>query len=209
MVQIFDCAQNSDEWMKLRCGVPTASNFATIMAKGRDGGASVTRRTYLLKLAGEIITGEPAESYSNQYMERGHAQEDDARRLYAFMADAEPALVGFMRNDVAGASPDSLVGDAGLLEIKTRCAHLQIDALLKDNFLPEHRAQCQGQLWVSEREWIDLAVFCPGLPLFVKRAFRDEPYIAQIAEAVEAFNAELAEIVEKVRRYGQPMEKAA
>jgi predicted phage-related endonuclease len=89
-----------------------------------------------------------------------------------------------------------------MLEIKTKLPHLLIDCLLKDNFPPEHRAQCQGALWVAEREWIDIAVYWPGLPLFVKRAHRDEEYINQIASAVAQFNEELAEIVAKVRNYG-------
>ncbi len=209
MIQIFDCDQNSSEWYEARRGVPTASMFATIMAKGRSGGESLTRKKYLYKLAGELLTGEVQEGFTNAHMERGHEMEPDARNMYALMTDAQPQLVGFVRNGPKGASPDSLVGDAGMLEIKTKLPDLLIDVLLRDEFPAEHKAQCQGALWVAEREWIDIAVYWPKLPLFIKRAYRDEAYIADMSRAVDAFNSELAEVVEKVRRYGLPDTVAA
>ena len=151
--EIFDCEQNGTEWLECRRGIPTASMFATVLAKGKDGGASKTRRDYLYKLAGEVITGQLTEGHSNAHMERGHAMEPEARSAYAFMYDHDPQLVGFIRNGRAGASPDSLIGDAGLLEIKTKLPHLMIEAMFRDDMPPEHRAQVQGQLWISEREW--------------------------------------------------------
>ena len=208
-MEVFTFEQNSPEWHQARCGIPTASEFATVMASGRDGGASKTRRAYMLKLAGEIITGQPSEGYSNAHTDRGHEMEPDARDLYAFTHRCTPELVGFIRNGNKGGSPDSLIGASGMLEIKTKLPHLLIDLLLKDEFPPEHKAQCQGNLWVSEREWIDIAVYWPGLPLFVKRAARDEAYIATMASAVDKFNDELADVVERVRRYGRVEREAA
>lgn len=205
-MKILECEQGCEEWYRARMGLPTASEFHTVLAKGRDGGASLTRKMYLLKLAGEILTGEPMENYSNVHMERGKAMEEEARDFYNFMADAEPRRVGFITNGAKGCSPDSLIGDNGMLEIKTKLPHLLIECLLKNEFPPEHRAQCQGALWVAEREWIDLAVYWPKLPLFVKRATRDEEYIKTLASAVDVFNAELSATVEKVRRFGAPAE---
>jgi hypothetical protein len=198
-ILISDCEQNSDQWRMLRCGVPTASMFSAILAKGEGK----TRRTYLLKLAGEILTGEPAESFTNVHMERGHSLEDEARDLYSFQSNAEPTRVGFISNGPKGCSPDSLIGDKGMLEIKTKLPHLLIEVLLKDEFPSEHKAQCQGALWVAEREWIDIAVYYPKMPLFVKRAARDETYIAKLAQEVDLFNIELQQTVEYIRRYGQ------
>ena len=200
MMEILDFDQRSPEWFAARSGIPTSSEFATVMAKGRDG-ESKTRRTYMLKLAGEILTGEPMENYTNQHMERGRIMEGEARAFYAFMADAEPLPVGFIRNGDKGASPDALLGDDGLLEIKTKMPHLLIDLISKDEFPPEHKAQCQGQLWVSERKWLDLVVYWPKLPLFVKRVTRDEPYIARLATEVDRFNNELRQLVECVRKF--------
>jgi hypothetical protein len=101
--------------------------------------------------------------------------------------------VGFVTNHGAGCSPDSLIGDAGMLEIKTAAPHILIGRLLCDDFPPEHRAQCQGNLWVAEREWIDCLVYWPGMPPVVRRAERDEAFIKDLAAAVDQFNAELAE----------------
>ena len=205
MLEIFhDLEQGTPEWRQARAGIPTASAFKSLLAKGEGK----MRKTYMHKLAGEIITGEPAENYSNGYMERGHALEGEARDLYAFMADAEPAQVGFIRNGAKGCSPDSLIGNDGMLEIKTQAPHLLIETLLADKFPSEHVAQCQGALWVAEREWIDLVVYYPSMPVFTKRAHRDEAYIAELSKAVDIFNAELNELVEKINRIGN-LERAA
>lgn len=200
-LQIFNCEQGTPEWYAARAGIPTASEFDTVMAKGKGGGESKTRRTYMLKLIGERLTKEPMWSYSNEHMERGKAMEAEARNLYSMVSDLEPVQIGFMRRGDAGASPDSLVGNDGLLEIKTKLAHLQLDVLLTDEFPSEHRAQCQGQLWIAEREWVDFVSYWPGLPLFAKRVFRDEEYIKRLAEAVRAFNAEMEETIAKVQQY--------
>ena len=141
------------------------------------------------------------ESFQNAHMERGKLMEDEARSLYEFMADAECERVGFIRSGRKGASPDSLIGSDGLVEIKTKLPHLMIETILRGDFPPEHKAQCQGQLWVSEREWIDIAVYWPGMPLFVQRATRDEAYIHDLSDAVDQFNEELDQIVARVRAY--------
>lgn len=199
-MEIFDMPQGSEEWFAVRAGIPTASEFATVMARGKGGGESKTRKTYLYKLAGEILTGKPAENYSNGHMERGRDMETEARTLYALSASDTLSRVGFVKNRGAGCSPDSFVGERGLLEIKTKLPHLLIELLDKDDFPPEHKAQCQGQLWITEREWIDISVYWPDLPPLVKRAYRDEPYVKSLEKAVSDFNAELADVVERVRQ---------
>lgn len=198
-MKIIDCEQGSPEWFSARAGIPTASEFHTVMAKGKGGGESLTRKTYLLKLAGEIITGEPMESFTNAHMERGKAMEDEARDLYSFMTDSDPLRVGFVTNGKAGASPDSLIGERGGLEIKTKLPHLLIDLLLKGEMPPEHKAQVQGCMWIAEREWWDFAAYWPKLPLFTKRIIRDDTYIRSIADAVDQFNDELDATVARLR----------
>lgn len=206
--EIIACEQNSPEWFRARMGLPTSSMFATVMASGKGGAESKTRATYLRKLAGEIITGEPMENYSNAHMERGHLMEGEARDFYAFMAGERPELVGFIRNGQKGGSPDSLVGADGLLEIKTALPHILIGYIEADKFPAEHVAQCQGNLWVSEREWLDLTVYWPKMPSFIKRIYRDEDYIKNLSAEVDKFNDELAQIVERVRSYGGMREAA-
>lgn len=201
-IEIIDVEQGTEEWFSARAGIPTASEFSTVMASGKGGAESKTRRTYMLKLAGEVITGEVQDGYSNAHTDRGHAMEPDARNMYSLMTDAEPQLIGFIRNGQKGASPDALIGDNGMLELKTKLPHLLIDILMRDEFPADHKAQCQGALWVAEREWIDIAVYWPKLPLFIKRAYRDEAYIANLSSEVDRFNDELAGVVEKVRKYG-------
>ena len=209
MLTVYDCEQGSEDWFRARMGIPTASEFGTVLAP-RAGSEGKMRRTYLHKLAGEIITGEPMERYGNAHMDRGHEMEAEARSLYAFMSDADPTQIGFLRNGQKGCSPDSLIGDAGVLEIKTKLPHLLIDCILKDDFPAEHKAQCQGALWVAEREWVDIAVYWPRMPLFVKRAYRDEEYISKLSDAIDAFNADLAAVVDRIKAYGvEPAREAA
>ena len=112
----------------------------------------------------------------------------------------QPERVGFIRRGEAGASPDSLIGKAGLLEVKTKLPWLHLEALLAGVLPPEHKPQVQGQLWIAEREWCDFVSYWPKLPLFCVRVYRDEPYIALLAEAVGVFNSELDALTERVRQ---------
>ncbi len=194
-MQIVECEQGSDEWFLARLGLPTASNFSTVLAQGKGGGESKTRQTLLYKLAGERITGKPAESFSNEHMERGKAMEQEAREFYAFTQGVEVEQVGFIRNDIAGCSPDSLIATDGGLEIKTALPHILIDLLKKDQVPPEHMAQLQGFLWVSEREWVDIFVYWPGMPKLVKRCYRDAAYIENLRKQVNVFSYELDQLV--------------
>ncbi len=200
-LQIITCDQGTPEWFAARAGLPTASRFATVLASGRGGGESKTRRKYMLQLAGEKITGSPMDGYSNGHMERGKEMEAEARDLYALVRDSAPEQVGFMRRGDAGASPDALIGNDGLLEIKTKLADLQIEVLLANRLPPEHVAQIQGQLWISGRRWCDFVSYCPGLPIFIHRVDRDEQYIAKLAVEVETFNGELVDIITQIKTY--------
>ncbi|KAA3503256.1 exonuclease [Rhizobium rhizogenes] len=198
MMQVFDFEQGEEEWFRARMGIPTASKFATVMAKGEGK----TRSEYMRKLAGEILTGEPQEAFSNAHTERGNVMEDEARQTYAFVENAELHRVGFIRNGNRGASPDSLVGKNGGLEIKTALPHIQIDRLERDRLPPEHKAQVHGNIWLSEREWWDFVSYWPKLPILTVRVYRDEDYIKTMADEVDQFNDELAALVERIRHYG-------
>lgn len=202
-LEIIEVEQGSDAWLRCRMGVPTASEFACVIrTKGRgENGESKERTSYLRKLAGELLTGEPMPTHSNPDMERGKFQEDDARDLYALVAGIDPERVGFIKNHGAGCSPDSLIGADGGLEIKCALAHIQIERLEKGELPPEHKAQVQGGLWITGRAWWDFVSYSPRLPLFVKRVERDEGYIANLAGAVAQFNTELAALVERIRSY--------
>lgn len=203
-IEIFsDIDQGSDAWRACRLGIPTASKFKAVRANGKDGGDSITRKEYLYKLAGEIITGEPMIEFSNAAMTRGTEMEPEARSYYAFTTGYDLQRVGFIRNGQKGCSPDSLIGADGMCEFKTAQPDILIGKLLRGTFPPEHKAQCQGGLWVCEREWLDLSIYWPKMPTFTIREFRDESYIAHLSREVDRFNEELAETVERVRRYGE------
>jgi hypothetical protein len=198
-MNIIECEQGSPEWFEARRGLPTASEFATVMAKGRGGGESLTRTKYLYTLAGEILTGEVQPGYTNEHMERGKAMEEEARQMYALMQFEEPKRVGLIKNLIAGASPDSLIGENGLLEIKTALPHIQLQRLDLNRLPPEHVAQVQGQLWVSGRNFCDFVSYWPKLPMLCVRIERDEQKIAEIQDEVRAFVRELALLVERYK----------
>lgn len=203
MIEIFeDLEQGGEDWFRVRLGLPTASKFATVMAKGEGK----TRNEYMRKLAGEILTGEPMESYTNAHMERGRVMEDEARELYAFVHDADIRRVGFIKNGAKGCSPDSLVGNDGGLEIKTALPHIQIERLLRGDLPPEHKAQTHGNIWTAEKDWWDFCSYWPKLPLLKVRVYRDPAYIRLMSDAIDAFNDELAAMVDRIRRYEAPSE---
>lgn len=200
-MEIFEeIKQGQPEWFAVRLGLPTASRFADVMAKnGPRGGIPKGRQTYLWKLAGEILTGEPMDSYTNFSMSRGTEREPEARNLYAFLNDADVKQVGFIRNGNCGCSPDGLIGNDGMFENKDAAAHIQIERLLNGTLPPEHKAQCQGALMVAEREWIDFMSHCRGLPPLIVREHRDEDYIKGLRADVDEFVEELDALVEQIR----------
>jgi hypothetical protein len=197
MIEVFDIEQGSDEWRNLHIGIPTASRFSDVLANGERK----TRTKYLRQKAGEILTGEPMKTYSNRHMDRGNEMEDEARSAYAFLRGADLHYVGFIRNGRAGCSPDSLIGEDGMLEIKTCLPDILIANIESGQFPAEHVAQCQGGLLVAERKWIDIAMYWPGMPLFIKRAYRNEVDIRKLEIALEAFNADLDKLIDRIRAY--------
>ena len=193
-MQILTLEQGTPEWHAARLGIVTMSELKTLLVKGKGpGGFGAGALSYMHQLIGERITGEPSDAFQgNAHTQRGHELEPVARELYQ-EATGLPRLeqVGIILNHCVGYSPDCLVDSQGLAEIKTKLPKYQIELLLDGELPQEHVAQCQGGLWVSEREWIDFVSYWPGMPLFVKRAYRDEALIRTIAERVEAFYEEM------------------
>lgn len=201
--------QGSAEWHAARMGIPTASEFDKLLP-GSRGKYLQSRRTYLMQVAGEILLpADLPEEFSSLYTDRGKRLEPEARDMYAFLHGAAPEQVGFATNGRKGCSPDSIIGDNGALEIKSKKPAFLLEAICDDAFVDEHKAQCQGALLVLEREWIDLACYWPGLPLFTKRAYRDEEYIRTLSDEINRFNEEVDRVVEAVRRYGEPLPEIA
>lgn len=193
---IHDVEQQSDAWRELRCGRIGSSDASALMANGEG------RRKLIYRIASEIITGIPTESYTNAFMERGKAQEAEARAAFALRYGCDPKIIGYVTNGRAGASPDSFIGKNRVLEIKTQRADLLAATILADNFPTEHHAQTQWLLWVCERDKIDLAIYAPKMPLFYKQAGRDARFIARIEQEAARAHAEIDTIVRRLRGYG-------
>jgi hypothetical protein len=195
-VEVFDVEQGSPEWHQARVGIPTASRFADILAKGEGK----TRGKYLRELAAEVLTGEAdTDGYTNGHMERGKLVEDEARNFYALIEGVDPQRVGFVRNGRTGCSPDSFIGERRGLEIKTAIRHIQIERLQRGTLPSEHKAQVQGSMWVCERDSWDFVSYCPKLPPLIVAVHRDEAFISDLAKAVQAFNEELDSLVDALR----------
>jgi len=213
-VEFFDdIEQRSDAWHDIRRGIPTASKFSVIMASGKDGEDSVGRQKLLYVMAGEILTGETADSFRNEAMERGLQMEPEARAYYGRSTFSTLMPMGFVKRTIhnhlgtsfsVGASPDSLVDQDGVLEIKTTRPDLLIPILKRGAAgLPSvHKAQCHGTLWVTGRSWCDLLIYYRGMPKAKFRIERDESYITKIKNAVEVFSYELGQLVAEMRKLG-------
>jgi hypothetical protein len=201
-VTIHDAVeQNTEAWLALRFGKPTASNFKRVLAKGEGK----VRNEYMRKLVGERITGQQMNEYRDPTMDRGQKMEPEARSLYSMLEEVEIKRVGFVDAGFAGASPDGFIGLDGVVEFKTAFPHILAEYILADRFVSDHRAQCQGALWLSQREWVDLVVYWPGMPLFIKREHRDDVYITTLASEVDRFCEELDMMEYRIRRYGKPL----
>jgi hypothetical protein len=213
VVEHIEVEQGSEAWFAARVGLATASNFSVICAEGRDGEASKTRTKMLYRLAGEILTGQPAaETFKSKAMERGNEMEPHMRELYENKNPfVEIKRVGFFKRTittptgtlVVGASPDLQVGPSKGAEIKTMQPDLLIAQALRGTPPGEHRAQVQGTMWVCGWTEMDLFIGYRGMPIQLTYKFtRDEAYIAELRREVERFDWDLNQIVKKIRAMG-------
>ncbi len=199
-MKIIECQQNTPEWFSARCGMPTASNFDKIITT--EGKPSKQREKYLHQLAGERIIGKAEETYQNGAMLRGQEMEDEAREAYQFMSGNEVSQVGLCVMEgktIYAASPDGLVGNDGLVEIKCPIISTQVNYLLKNVLPTEYFQQVQGQLLVTGRKWIDFLSYYPGLKPLLIRVKPDEKFLKALRVELELFCEELDEVVKKIR----------
>jgi hypothetical protein len=201
---VHTCEQGSDEWFSLRAGKPTASCFDKLITSTAKPSKSLVG--YAITLAGELYAGKPLDAWEgNSYTERGKLLEDDARKMYAFMNDVEPEIIGFVTDDALkyGCSPDSLVKSDGMLEIKCLKAENHIKAILcyrkHNNCPPDYVQQTQGQLMVCERDWCDLFFFHPDLPQLIIRQERNEAIISALSNHIETVINERDKILIELR----------
>jgi len=200
-LQVFDeLEQGTDEWLAARCGIITASVVGhLITAKTIKPAANDTSRALIAHLTAERITGYVEPTHTSADMERGTLDEPYAREVYSEHY-AEASEVGFMVREFDGIrigySPDGLVGDDGLIEIKSRRQKIQLKTILDDTVPLENMAQIQCGLLVSGRDWLDYVSYCGGMPLYVKRVYPDINWFTAIKDAVTAFEKTASQMLE-------------
>ena len=188
---VHDVKQGGSDWLRLRAGIPTASEFLKIITP--TGKASSQANRYCCDLIAERILGRPLESYVSLAMERGSELESEAIAAYEFERSLDTYVVGFVTDDEQrwGASPDRLVGDDGLLEVKCPDAGVHVGYLLMRPADRKYYPQIQGQLWITGRKWVDIMSYHPEMPRAIVRVERDEEYLQLLSQAVTCFSRSL------------------
>lgn len=191
-------AQGSAEWHALRVGKATASRIADIMRKGKGGTVSMSRARYMGELIAERLTGVPADSFKSADMQWGNDTEAQAREFYELCTGYDLAAIDFVDHPViamSGASPDRLVRNDGLLEIKCPATHTHIETLLGAKIDPDYITQMQWQMACTNRAWCDFVSFDPRLPedlrISITRVDRDNERIGELEAAVRVFLSEV------------------
>lgn len=196
--------QGTDAWKLHRLGKVTASRMGDLLAKTKTGyGAS--RYNLMAQLIAERLTGAVVEGYTNAAMQFGIDNEDEARNAYEFFREVSVEKVGFIQHPTitdSGASPDGLVGHAGLVEIKVPNTATHIETLLTGAIDKKYLDQMMWQMACTSREWCDFVSYDPRMPpnlrLFVKRVDSDEGRIAEMDKEVRIFLCEMQEKLDKL-----------
>lgn len=203
--------QGTEEWRQVRLGKVTASKMADVMAKGRGSAPSATRINYRAQIVVERLTGVPTETFTNAAMQWGTETEPQARATYTLTTGRSVSEVGFIDHPsiaMAGASPDGLIGEEGLIEIKCPNSATHIATLLGADIDGKYLKQMQWQMACTGRAWCDFVSFDPRLPdemqLHIRRVDRDPAMIVEMESAVREFlsevEAEMDALTEKYRR---------
>lgn len=187
---IHDVTQNSPEWKQVRAGIPTASAFSKLVSG--TGKHSISLEEYARILGIEMYTGEPEGNFrGNKHTRRGHELEPEAVNEYAFRFAVEVQEVGFITDDkmTMGASPDRLIGNNGVLEIKCLSSEEHL-ALLeyydkRNDIPPKYKPQLQGEMLIAERAWNDIYFYHPKMPSLCHRVEPDHDYLNALNLALQ------------------------
>lgn len=200
-MKIITADQRSPEWFKARRGIPTASDFDKIVTT--EGKPSKQRQKYMYQLAGERMGATIDEGYTNFAMQQGIDREEEARSLYE-MARGSVQKVGLCLSDCGryGASPDGLIGEEGIIEIKCPQVATHIEYMLADRIPTDYFQQTQGQLLVTGRKWVDFMSHFPGLQPKIIRDVPDRGFQAVLRASLERFCEELDTLVNQIEKGG-------
>jgi len=197
--------QGTEEWLVLRLGKVTASKVKDVLTKGRGNAPSKTAETYMMELIAEKLTGQSKPFFENDSMRWGTETEPQARSMYSvnndFVDVSEVAFIEY--NEFIGVSPDGLIGDDGMLEVKCPNTTTQLKRALSDDYSADYKAQIQMQLWVADRKWCDFLSFDPRLDCAAgylqQRVYRDEDYINEMKEKTDLFISKMNELLIKLK----------
>ena len=187
-MRVHNVEQNSPEWYQLRLGLPTASDFHRIITP--TGKRSTQADEFSSELVAEMLLARDVKAFvGNYHTERGHELEPQAVQLYEFVNEVKTTPGGFVTDDAVtmGCSPDRLIGDEGLLEVKCCKPAVMVDYILTQAIDRDFKPQLQGQLLVTGRAYVDLVPFHPDFPAVSIRVERDEEYLKLMQEYMEAF----------------------
>jgi len=201
-----DVAQYSEAYDRLKLGVPTSSNFHKIITP--QGKPSKQWREYACVLIAERLLQHKIEFYNSPAMERGVIVEAEAADWYEFDQDVITQRIGFITDDdhTMGCSPDRLVGEDGLLEIKAPLPHTQIEYWISGKVHERFWPQLQGQLYITQRSWVDIVCWHDVLPKLVMRVEPDEKFIKALDHELQIFSCFVEGVVDKIRaRHQLPM----
>lgn len=198
--------QGTDEWKAARCGLVTASRVADVIAKTKSG-YSASRANYKAQLVAERLSGEVSDGFTNAAMQWGTEKEPEARSAYEFITSHTVTETGFAPHpsiEMTGASPDGLVNEDGLVEIKCPNTATHIETLLGGSIPAKYETQMLWQMACTGRKWCDFVSYDPRMPasmqLFIKRMDRDDARIAELEHEVVSFLEEVASTVEELTR---------
>lgn len=198
--------QRTDEWFAARCGKFTASRMGDLMAKTKSGPAA-SRKNLIATIVVERLTNEQPAGFTNAAMQHGIDTEPQARAAYEFHCDADVVEEGFTPHpaiECAGASPDGLVGNDGLIEIKCPNTAQHIETLRTGKIDQKYIYQMQLQMACTGRQWCDFVSFDPRMPegmsLFIKRVERDEKTISELEAEILKADAEVTEIINELEK---------
>jgi hypothetical protein len=184
-MRVIDSVQGTSEWLESRLGCPSGSGFDKLITS--TGKPSTQAEGYINQLIAELLTGETTYVKKTEWMERGNELEPRARDYYELATGNPVVEKGFCKHDQleCGVSPDGVIGDNGLIEIKCPSPSVHV-AYLRAGVLPtKYRQQTQGQLWIMEAEWLDFVSYHPSMPALIVRVERDEDYIDLLSAEVE------------------------
>ena len=203
-MKVIDCEQGSPEWFAARLGKLSASRIADVVAKTKSG-YSASRANYLAELVAERLTQQRSEKFTSAEMQWGSEKEPEAREAYQFITGQTVSMVGLVEHPshkLAVASPDGLVGDTGLVEIKCPNTATHIDTLLNGSIADRYVKQMHWQMICTGRQWCDFVSYDPRMPgdmqLFIQRVEFDKALAADLEVEAWKFLSDVDDTVNRL-----------